>query len=489
MLGDIIKKEILDNLLSHKFLFIFILCSVLMLFSIYIGAADYVESKNEYDSNMAALRERLQPPESIGIFSEYEGYRLYRQPQVLRTIVAGVEDAAGRVSYPNQLYENNLMESRHESNTIFTLFGSLDLMFAVKFILSLCALFLTYDAVSGEKEKGTLKLSLSGSVSRSRLISGKIIGNYLSMLLLFLTPLIMSLIVLLLYPGISLNGEDWRRLVSIFFMFLLYLSVFFALGIFISAMTKRASTSFLVLLFLWMALVIVVPGASVIVAKHVRPIPSSSSLSGQKSLFWVETNSAVSAKSNEKQQELSPKITQRITEIQPLAKENPARYQEERAKLTADLSQWHSKILEDRLLEITDKVTANNIQLDRDYQLKKDAQQSLAKNISRISPASSLTFGAMTLTRTGIDEYDRFVAATRSYRPVYRRWMSALISNPTQSTQIDDSVVSSIPQLPFTPERLGESLNRTLTDFALMAAMMIILLVGAFFAFMRYDVR
>jgi hypothetical protein len=141
MIGNIIKKEILDNLLSHKFLFLFILCSLLILFSVYIGAADYVESKREYDANVSALKERMQPPETVALFNQREGYRIYRQPQILRTVVAGIEDAAGRVTYPNQMYENNLQESKHENNTIFTLFGSLDLMFAVKFILSLCAIF------------------------------------------------------------------------------------------------------------------------------------------------------------------------------------------------------------------------------------------------------------------------------------------------------------------------------------------------------------
>jgi ABC-type transport system involved in multi-copper enzyme maturation permease subunit len=484
MLGTIIKKEILDKLLSHKFLFIFILCAALILLSIYIGASDYVESKKEHDSNVSALRERMQPPASIGLFSEYEGYRIYRPPQILRTVVAGVEDAAGRASYPNQLYENNLTESKNESNTIFTLFGSLDLLFAVKFILSLCALFLTYEAVSGEKESGMLKLTLSNSVSRAQLVSGKIIGNYASMLLLFLVPLLMSLIVLLLYPGISLNGEDWMRLLSIFLMFLLYVSVFFALGIFVSAVTTRASTSFLVLLFLWIALVIVIPNASVIVAEHVRPVPASSLLAGQKSLFWIETSSKANEEFSKKMNELIPKINQRAMELQPLSKEDPRRYQEEIQKVQEPLL----KLQEDRLMDITDRVTANNVQVDRDYQLKKDAQQSLAKNLSRISPASALTFGAMTLARTGMDEYDRFMAATRTYRPIYRKWMSALVSNQT-ANQIDENVIASIPQFPFTPESPGALIMRTLLDFALMAAMTIVFLTGAYFAFLRYDVR
>ena len=491
MLGNIIKKEILDNLLSHKFLFIFIMCSVLILFSVYIGASDYAESKKEYDTNVSALRDRMQPPETISIFSgEYEGFRIFRPPQVLRTIVAGVEDAAGRVSYPNLLYENNLKESRHEGNTIFSLFGSLDLMFAVKFILSLCALFITYEVISAEKEKGTLKLTLSNSVSRHQLISGKIIGNYLSLLLLFLVPLLMGLIMLLLFPGISLNGEDWFRLVFILIMFLLYISVFFALGIFVSAVTTRAATSFLVLLFLWIALVIVVPGAAVVVAEQIRPIPSSSSVESSKSLAWIEASSAVNEEYSSKMNELISRYSQRMIPIQPLRQTDPARFQEEMQKIQKELNlqEEQSKIAEWRMQEITDRVTTNNVQLERDYELKKGAQQSLAKNISRISPASSLTFGTMTLARTGVDEYGRFLVATRTFRPVYRKWMGALTSNAT-SSEINDSIVASIPQFPFVPEKPVELLARTLPDFALMAVMTIILLTGAFFAFLRYDVR
>ena len=491
MLGDIIKKEILDNLLSHKFLFIFILCSALILFSIYIGASDYVESKKEYDANMAVLGERMQPPETTAFFIEREGYRIYRPPQVLRTIVAGVEDAAGRASYPNKWYENNLTESKNESNAIFTLFGSLDIMFAVKFVLSLFAIFFAYDAVSGEKEKGTLKLMLSNSVSRNRLISGKIIGNYLSMLLLFLTPLLMGLVLLSVYPGVSLNDGDWTRLLFIFLMFLLYISVFFVLGIFVSALTARPSTSFLVLLFLWIALVIVIPGASVVVAEHVRPVQASSLLMAEKGTFFIQLQQKVMAEYLERQNTCSQRT-----------RPNSA---------PADLGQTqeYSRKFSECMEELTSKSDSPSIQthfaqMDRDYQLKKEAQQSLAKNISRVSPASALTFGGMTLARTGTDEYDRFLAATRTYRWIYRNWDPATGKIRTESVMpgaplgmfvsggqspIDANVIANIPRLQFEPERLGESLNRTLTDFALMAAMTIILLVGAFFAFMRYDVR
>jgi hypothetical protein len=188
-----------------------------------------------------------------------------------------------------------------------------------------------------------------------------------------------------------------------------------------------------------------------------------------------------------KSKELTARLQQRQAELQPLRQEDPRRYQEEMTKLMEE----SGKLSLARDQEITDKVGAYNAQIDRDYQLKKDAQQSLAKNLSRISPASAMTFGSMTLARTGTDEYDRFLSATRDFRRLFVDWVSNLrgMNARVIAMPIDDSVTSTMPQFRFEPERLGESLNRTLPDFALMAAMTILLLAGAYFAFLRYDVR
>jgi len=270
--------------------------------------------------------------------------------------------------------------------------------------------------------------------------------------------------------------------------------VFFALGIFVSAMTTRASTSFLVLLFLWIALVIVIPGASVTIAKQIRPIPEASRLAGEKALFQIDANTEVNAERNRKLNEISAKYNPRMTELQALAKENPDRYKDEITALSKERSTENAKLSAEASQELTDRVTANNVQIDRDYQLKKDAQQSMAKNLSRISPASLLTFGSMTLARTGVDEYNRYMAATRAYRSIYNKWninysASVVIRSGGTFREIDEDVIASIPQLPFTPETPGELFVRTLADFALMAAMTIVFIVGAFFAFFRYDVR
>jgi ABC-2 type transport system permease protein len=470
MLRDIIKKEILDNLVSSKFLITFVLCTILILLSVYTGIASYSIDKKEHAQSVATVKQGLNPPNTYDVILS-GALRVYRQPQVLGAIVNGIEEVAGRVSSVSSTMENNLAESKNESNPIFAIFGPLDLMFIVKIVLSLFAILFTYDAIVGEKEKGTLKLALSNSVPRDRLILGKAIGGYISLLLPLLVPLLLSLIVLLLAPSLTMSGDDWMRLFVIFLMFFVYLSVFFSLGLFVSSLTSRSSTSFLVLLFIWVVFVMVVPKAAVVTAGQIRPIPSVHEIATQKGLFILQV-----------QQGMSQSVSQSLNKIDPALRKDPK-----------TLQQTYSKIIQDMNNELNRKISENNAKIDRDYQLKKDAQQSLAMYLSRISPASALTFGSMSLARTGIDEYNRFLNSTRAYKPIIRNWYytNSSLRDPATGrvNQIDLKVLAGMPQNSFQPEILSQSLARTLPDFGLMIAMIIIFFVGAYVSFLRYDVR
>jgi hypothetical protein len=46
-----------------------------------------------------------------------------------------------------------------------------------------------------------------------------------------------------------------------------------------------------------------------------------------------------------------------------------------------------------------------------------------------------------------------------------------------------------MPQMDFTPERLGDSFKRILPDLVLMIFLIILFFVGAYVSFLRYDVR
>ena len=469
MLRDIIAKEIQDTIMSPKFVFTFLLCTILILLSVYTGINNYQAEQKEYSAAVALNKKNL---ESQPTYQNLvgTGIKINRPPQVLSTIVNGVQEAVGRVATINIAFDPSMIESKYSSSPIFAVFGALDLTFIVKIVLSLFAILFTYDAIVGEKERGTLKLALSNKVPKDRLILGKAIGGFISLLIPLIIPLVLGLLILLIYPNISLSGDDWVRLCIIGILFLLYLSVFFTLGLFISARTTKSSTSFLILLFVWVTFVTIIPKAAIMTAAQINPIPSVHEITAQKDAYLQEIQKEA------------------VVEGRQYLKDNPRPEKaEEIAKWNEDLKKW----AEDFQQRLTSKIDERNAAIERDYQAKMRGQQKLAVNLSRISPASALMFGTMNLARTGIIEHERFLNSVKNYKPIFTKWINAkmirslnLGGGEQPKPELDD-----MPQHEFIPERLGDSIKRMLPDLMLMILLIIVFFMGAYISFIRYDVR
>jgi ABC-type transport system involved in multi-copper enzyme maturation permease subunit len=472
MLRDIIKKEILEGITSAKFVFTFLLCSILILLSVYTGITNYSAEQKEYATAVALNKKNMESqPNFLALGSL--GTKINKPPQVLSTIAIGVSEAVGRVAKVDSSSDPNLVDSKYESNPVYSVFGALDLTFIVKIVLSLFAILFTYNAIAGEKEMGTLKLTLSNRVPRDRLILGKGIGGLISLLIPLIIPMILSLIILLGYPDINLSGQDWIRLMFMFLMFLLYLSVFFSLGLFVSARTHKSSTSFLILLFIWVVFVTIIPKVSVMVAAQIRPIPSVHEITAKKDAFLQQT----------------------LVEEQKVQ----MNYIKENMKKTGQTDQeffeQYKKWGENNRKEYTAKIDSYNASLERDYQVKKQAQEQLAINLSRISPAAALMIGAMSLARTGPEEHARFLASVRIYKLAFAEWINTKLYrsinyNAMQTGEIGSKpILDDMPQHKFEPESLAKSLGRILPDIGLMLFLIIFFFVGAYISFIKYDVR
>jgi len=469
MLRDIIAKEIQDTIMSPRFVFTFLLCTILILLSVYTGINSYLAEQREYSAAMALNKKNLESQPAY-ITLAGTGTKINRKPEVLSTVVNGIQEAVGRMATVNVAFDPSLVESKYSSNPVFAVFGALDLSYIVKIVLSLFAILFTYDAIVGEKERGTLKLTLSNRVPKDRLILGKAIGGFISLLIPLIIPLVLGLLILLIYPNVSLTGNDWARIGLICIMFLLYLSVFFTLGLFISSRTARSSTSFLLLLFIWVTFVTIIPKAAVITAARINPIPSVHEITAQKDAFLQEI-----------QKEGMTLQTQYFREHPRPDKP------EEIAKWNEDIKKW----AEDLQQKLTSKIDEKNAAIERDYQVKMRRQESLAVNLSRISPASALMFSCMSLARTGISEHERFLNSIKTYKPIFTKWVNAKMMRTLNLGEGEQPKpdLSDMPQHEFKPERLSESLSRILPDLGLMVFLIIFFFVGAYISFLRYDVR
>ncbi len=257
MIGTLVKKDFLTNLVAPRFAIGFVLCLVLIPFSILINVSGYRERAAQYRTDRDAAEkaaaevrvysayrpEIVLPPEPLGIFgkgvSGQIGNRIRIQLGDMPVLAEG-KTAAG-------------------DNPFLASFFSVDFVDIAAIVFSLLALLFSYDAFSREKEDGTLKLQMANSLSRSTALAGKMLGILATLLPVIVFSFLLSALLILFSRDISFSSGDWGRIVLLFGSSLVYLAVFVFIGLLVSTRTRSSVTSLVVCLFLWVLLVFVIP--------------------------------------------------------------------------------------------------------------------------------------------------------------------------------------------------------------------------------------
>ena len=65
--------------------------------------------------------------------------------------------------------------------------------FIIGYVLSLVALLFTFDSISGERERGTLRLTLSNAIPRHTVLIGKFLGAFISVSIPFILAILVNL--------------------------------------------------------------------------------------------------------------------------------------------------------------------------------------------------------------------------------------------------------------------------------------------------------
>ncbi len=422
MLKSIIRKEMLSNLLSYKFSIIFILSVTLILVSIFVMYRDYCLALDNHDilrresgNNATVIR-----PTPLGIFAKGLDENLCR-PWELEAV--GVE-----ISSKKQKSLNNL----------FKLFTAPDLLYIIKVILSLCAMLFAFDMVSGEKETGTLRQSLSNNVKRPVLIFGKWLGGFTSFILPFFVAVLVATILVTLSPMVDMNAQHWARLGLFFLSSVIYLTVFFSLGLLISCLTHRSSTSLVISLFVWTILVFLIPNLGNILARQFVQIPTAQQLELKREQIRNKYNSEY----------------ERMPKNQPDFKE--------------------------REVSLLRRYVAEGDKLDEDYRNRFNSLVRVSQNITRFSPAAAFTFLATDIMATGMTEERRLKRAAQQYRNISLEWY-------TDENRDEESTE---PAFAYQRSSLKEILGQGgLSNCLVIVLLNVLFLTGAYVAFLRYDVR
>ena len=257
MLTTLIRRELLDNLMTFRFAAAILITLLLVVANTVVLIKDYERRLADYNTAVKTHQQQLQEKKT------YSAGELYvdRPPNPLSLFNVGLDKQLGNQVEIYYGFVPTLWDAKmHGSdNPIMNIFSSIDIVFIFEVVLSLLALIFAYDTLVGERERSTLRLVLTHPVRRGYILFAKYISAMLCLLVPLIVSLLLAAILLTTSTSIALSTNDFLRIGGIVFASTAYLSVFYLIGLLISAMTHRSSTALMLSMFVWGFLVLVYP--------------------------------------------------------------------------------------------------------------------------------------------------------------------------------------------------------------------------------------
>jgi ABC-2 type transport system permease protein len=130
------------------------------------------------------------------------------------------------------------------------------------------------DAISGEREKGTLRTVLAQPVYRDTFISGKFLAAFLAISIAISIASIVNVGGSIAILGVTPTSDDIARLALFVVFSILYAMSYYGIAILLSTISKRTTQSVIVGVTLWAIFTFAIPIIASLIAYMYRPITS-----------------------------------------------------------------------------------------------------------------------------------------------------------------------------------------------------------------------
>jgi ABC-type transport system involved in multi-copper enzyme maturation permease subunit len=513
MFRILFAREVRDHLLTFRFAAALVTTFVLVVMSAWVLGDDFARRRSTYNvlaektaqearevyvpSRIVPIAHR--PPSPLSIFAQGEEKRLGNSVEVRRWTVP--------TEATDSLTDNMLLSGQ----------PPFDLLAIFTTVLSLFGILIGYDAINGERERGTLKLICSYPVRRPTIFAVKMLAGTTVLMVPVALSFTSSLLVLQLVQNIGFDGGQWLAIALMFLTGGFYGALFVAVGLLASALVSRSSVSLILSLFFWTVTVLLIPGAANNIAAATLPALSSAEIS----TFEQATREENSNKADEFRQKEAPNAgsgwgcwniggeTPFLFDTWPQAWKD---------------TQTYVRFVEDIWQNRADQV----YQLRRRHSERKREQLALARLLNWPSPAFHVREAFTNLAGTNYEAHDHFLDSVRRFRSSFidqmrrsglfgerilsffsrRRLSETLRDEDWQARQASyqnrwksgEDIWKIVgeknwPPLPqdmvprFSHADNGAGLNHALMPIGVLAVMTIIIVCAGFAAFLRYDVR
>ena len=468
MIWHIAKRELYDNLNSLRFALATVLLLGLMLTNAVVHLREHPVRMQKYHDAVTKSVSRLKSQTDLYEIAQWGPGNLYKKPSALHFCAEGGDSfLSGRVNgsfvswvtddlrgFWQLLYRSATLNSRNiRPDTI-----KVDWIFVIGYVLSLIAILFTFDSISGERGQGTLRLTLANPVPRHTVLIGKFLGAFVSISGPFTLAVLINLLVISTSNNVQLGTDAWSRLGIIFLIALLYLCLFLALGLLVSSRVQQNAVSLVILLLMWVTFVVFMPSTLASIASGFSNPMTDDGLYERRKQLQTELK-------NEYEARLQNTDASSVKKIQ-LGGEYVTNEAAQRERLSHEhLDQQHAQI-------------------------------QLARSVTRVSPVAIVQHLLEVFAGTGFERHLQFVENVQHYAREYREFVTDMDRADPDSLHII-GVREGMSKKPIRPEsipifedtlNLSKDFNVAAMDLLLLTLFVVVLLSGAYLAFVRVEV-
>ncbi len=497
MIWKIAKKEFLLNLMTFKFAVGTIVCVVLTAVFMPVLVNDYEQRLQKYNKKVADNEAELR---KVRVYKNITP-TLYRPPALLSVFNAGLERRLGDSAKIELESIPEVDAAPAGDNHYLSIFPVLDASLILKIVLSLLAILIAYDSISGERERGTLRLILANSTARHQVLLGKLLAGVVTLIVPTTIAFVVGVLVLELSPMAALSWSDWARIGLMYLASLIFISAMYNIGLLFSCLANRSAISLILGLFFWVVCVAVVPNLSVYIATRIRPLEPKvevdsqiASLKSELRRKWIDIMIATAGNRSTSQSDAQGAFGNGYIR-----------------KFNTDCFEWQQELhpaMEPLRFKYADKIW----EVESVYLKSIWKQRQLADNFSRISPIFSYENATSILAGTDLASFQYFVTRAKAYRnqiveyirsksnnfhsssywtPFNKEYASDYGESKKEAPDIADHPRLNLQDLPPCKYQLdlAESVRRAIPDLALLVFANMLFFALSFVAFMKGDVR
>ena len=490
MVWKIARKEFLLNVMTFKFAVATVACLVLAAVFTPVLAKDYQQRVTTYHSDVARNEAELR---KVTVYKNIVP-TVFRPPSVLSVFSEGLEKRIGNSSTIELDRVPEIRAATTQGNPYQSVFPVFDVALIFRVVLSVLALLVAYDAISGEREQGTLKLMLAGTARRHQMLLAKLLAGLLVLVVPVTMTFIVVLILLLSFPMVDLARPEWTRIGLMYLASLVFVSAMYNLGLLISCLTRKSAIALVLGIFAWVVFVVVVPNGGAYLAAELRPLEPE-----EKRAEWMM------ALQQEYQDELSISQPQDDPDVERVQSDAADVFGRSYHRLLNKPAMEYFLKYYQVVCTLGDRYADEFWRVEHSYVNTLFAQNNLARKLSRISPASLYDDVMSTLAGTDVARYQSFTMAVRTYRNRIIDYIRSRTDNFTSPRLFTPYTLEEMEHLPRGAEAPSldlrdlpqftfqvhdvKDLHGALADLAMLILVNLLLFSLSLAVFMKYDAR